>query len=101
MINFKVTEKEINEYRQAQPFPHMVIDDFLPPSLLNGVIDDFRNYNNWGWDNSDYSKDHQVKKFFSLNSFHEIYLKNNEPVHRKQFKILDTHRPFLEESLAD
>ncbi len=65
MINFKVTEKEINEYRQAQPFPHIVIDDFLPPSLLNGVIDDFRNYNNWGWDNSDYSKGHQVKKFFS------------------------------------
>jgi Rps23 Pro-64 3,4-dihydroxylase Tpa1-like proline 4-hydroxylase/glycosyltransferase involved in cell wall biosynthesis len=65
MINFTVTEKEINEYRQAQPFPHMVIDNFLPPSLLNGVIDDFQNYNNWGWDNSDYSKDHQVKKFFS------------------------------------
>ena len=65
MINFKVTEREINEYRQAQPFPHIVIDDFLPPSLLNGVIDDFRNYSNWGWDNSDYSKGHQVKKFFS------------------------------------
>jgi len=65
MINFTVTEKEINEYSQAQPFPHMVIDNFLPPSLLNGVIDDFRNHNNWGWDNSDYSKDHQVKKFFS------------------------------------
>ena len=65
MINFTVTEKEINEYSQAQPFPHMVIDNFLPPSLLNGVIDDFRNYNNWGWDNSNYSKDHQVKKFFS------------------------------------
>jgi len=65
MIHFTITEKEINEYRQAQPFPHIVIDDFLPPSLLNGVIDDFRNYNNWGWDNSNYSKDHQVKKFFS------------------------------------
>ena len=65
MINFTVTEKEINEYRQAQPFPHIVVDNFLPPSLLNGVIDDFRNYNNWGWDNSNYSKDHQVKKFFS------------------------------------
>ena len=65
MINFTVTEKEINEYSQAQPFPHIVIDNFLPPSLLNGVIDDFQNYNNWGWDNSDYSKDHQVKKFFS------------------------------------
>jgi glycosyltransferase involved in cell wall biosynthesis len=65
MINFTVTEKEINEYNQAQPFPHIVIDNFLPPSILNGVIDDFKNHNNWGWDNSDYSKDHQVKKFFS------------------------------------
>ena len=28
MINFTVTEKEINEYKQAQPFPNIVIDDF-------------------------------------------------------------------------
>jgi len=35
MINFTVTEKEINEY------------------------------NDWGWDNSQYSQQHQVKKFFS------------------------------------
>jgi Rps23 Pro-64 3,4-dihydroxylase Tpa1-like proline 4-hydroxylase/glycosyltransferase involved in cell wall biosynthesis len=65
MINFTVTEKEINEYNQAQPFPHIVIDNFLPPSILNGVIDDFRNHNDWGWDNSKYSQQHQVKKFFS------------------------------------
>jgi Rps23 Pro-64 3,4-dihydroxylase Tpa1-like proline 4-hydroxylase/glycosyltransferase involved in cell wall biosynthesis len=65
MINFTVTEKEINEYSQAQPFPHIVIDNFLPPSILNGVIDDFRNHNDWGWDNSQYSQQHQVKKFFS------------------------------------
>lgn len=65
MINFTVTEKEINEYNQAQPFPHIVIDNFLPPSILNGIIDDFRNHNDWGWDNSQYSQQHQVKKFFS------------------------------------
>lgn len=65
MINFTVTEKEINEYNQAQPFSHIVIDNFLPPSILNGVIDDFRNHNDWGWDNSQYSQQHQVKKFFS------------------------------------
>ena len=65
MINFTVTEKEINEYNQAQPFPHIVLDNFLPPSILNGVIDDFRNHNDWGWDNSQYSQQHQVKKFFS------------------------------------
>ena len=33
--------------------------------------------------------------------FHKIHIKDNEPVYRKQFKILDTHCPFLEESLAD
>jgi hypothetical protein len=35
------------------------------------------------------------------NFFHKIHLKDNEPVYRKQFKILDAHHPFLEESLAD
>jgi hypothetical protein len=35
------------------------------------------------------------------NIFHKIHLKDNEPVYRKQFKILDAHRPFLEESLAE
>jgi hypothetical protein len=33
--------------------------------------------------------------------FHKIHLKDNEPVYRKQFKIPDAHRPFLEESLAE
>ncbi len=35
------------------------------------------------------------------NFFHKIHLKDNEPVYRKQFKIPDAHRPFLEESLAE
>ncbi len=35
------------------------------------------------------------------NFFHKIHMKDNEPVYRKQFKIPDAHRPFLEESLAD
>ncbi len=35
------------------------------------------------------------------NFFHKIHLKDNEPVYRKQFKIPDAHRPFLEESLTE
>ena len=38
----------------------------------------------------------RVKDFF-----HKIYIKDNETVCRKQFKIPDAHRPFLEESLAE
>ncbi len=30
--------------------------------------------------------------------FHKIHLKDNEPAYRKQFKIPDARRPFLEES---
>ena len=33
----------------------------------------------------------RVKDFF-----HKIHMKDNEPVYRKQFKIPDAHRPFLE-----
>ncbi len=35
------------------------------------------------------------------NLFHKIHLKDNEPGYRKQFKIPDAHRPFLEESLTE
>ena len=38
----------------------------------------------------------RVKTFF-----HKIHLKDNDPVYRKQFKIPDAHRPFLEESLEE
>ena len=38
----------------------------------------------------------RVKDFF-----HKIPMKDNELVNRKQFKIPDAHRPFLEESLAE
>ena len=38
----------------------------------------------------------RVKDFF-----HKIHMKDNEPGYRKQFKIPDAHRPFLEESFAE
>jgi hypothetical protein len=33
--------------------------------------------------------------------FHKMHIKDNEPIYRKQFKIPDAYRPFLEESLAE
>jgi hypothetical protein len=35
------------------------------------------------------------------NFFHKIHMKDNEPVYRKQFEILNPHRLFLEKSLVD
>ena len=33
--------------------------------------------------------------------FHKIHLKDKEPVYRKQFKIPDAHKPFLEENITE
>jgi hypothetical protein len=30
-----------DQYVSAEPFPHIAIDDFLPPALLEGCLDDF------------------------------------------------------------
>ena len=65
MINFTLTEKDIDKYQTAQPFQHIVIDDFLKDSLLNEVLNEYKDYDDWGWDNSKYSENHQVKKFFA------------------------------------
>ena len=64
MINFTLTENEINQYKNGQPFPHIVIDNFLNPSLIKPIVKEFNDFQNWGYDNSDYSKNHQVNKFF-------------------------------------
>ncbi len=32
--------------------------------------------------------------------FYKIHLKDKEPVYRKQFKIPDAHKPFLEENIT-
>jgi len=34
-------ERNADAYRSADPFPHIVIDDFLPPEVLNKVVNEF------------------------------------------------------------
>ena len=65
MVNFNITENEINQYNNAKPFPHIVINDFLQESILENVLNEFKDFKQWGYDNSNYSKDHQVNKFFA------------------------------------
>lgn len=38
-----------SEYVQAAPFPHAVIDDFLPPALLESVLHEFPKVNSVQW----------------------------------------------------
>jgi hypothetical protein len=40
-------------YTTAQPFPHVVIDDFLPPSVLQRVLDEFPEPDDRDWEDFD------------------------------------------------
>jgi len=65
MIKIGVTEEMKSQYSTAAPYPHIVIDGFLPAGILERVIEEFGRYHAWGHDPSAYSATHQQKKFFS------------------------------------
>ncbi len=64
-INLDLNEDRIEEYRSSLPFPHTVIDNFLPEWIAKKMVEEFKKYEDWGYDPSKYSMGHQVNKFFS------------------------------------
>lgn len=66
MITVKNSVKELHEqYVNAEPFPHIVIDNFLPESILNLVEKEVKVHPDWYWDDSEYVEGYQVKKFYT------------------------------------
>jgi Rps23 Pro-64 3,4-dihydroxylase Tpa1-like proline 4-hydroxylase/glycosyltransferase involved in cell wall biosynthesis len=65
MLNLKMSENEIVQYSINEPFPHIVIDNFIEEPILTDIVNEFQNFSNWGYDNSEYSKNYQVNKFFA------------------------------------
>lgn len=51
------------KYNLSKPFPHIVIDNFVDPTLLKDIINEFNNYQFFGHDPK--STKYQVKKLFS------------------------------------
>ena len=52
-----------NKYNSSEPFPHIVIDDFVDSNLLEDIINEFDTYQSFGHDPN--STQFQVKKLFS------------------------------------
>jgi Rps23 Pro-64 3,4-dihydroxylase Tpa1-like proline 4-hydroxylase len=44
-----LADRHRDEYRKAKPFPHVVIDDFLPEKDLDIVLDEFLQAQDEGW----------------------------------------------------
>ena len=64
MINdLTLPEKISGMYKNAYPFPHIMIDNFLDEKVLRQVVEEFESYDNWSSDPT--YKLHEVNKFYS------------------------------------
>ena len=46
-----------DQFQTASPFPHVVIDDFLPPDLLDAVLTEFPRPEEIDWEEYDSSRE--------------------------------------------
>jgi len=76
MINLDLSKQLSNQYQEAQPFPHIVIDKFLPETILDSVLDEFNKNENWWYDRVKWTEPYQVNKFYWP---HDIETANNMP----------------------
>lgn len=60
--------KKLNfNYLDAEPFPNLVLDNFIDPEIAKQCFVELKNYDGWGSESSDnlYMAAHQVKKFYT------------------------------------
>lgn len=70
------------QYKNADPFPHIVMDNFMSEDFLNRVLEEEKSYKDWCYDPSDLMRDHQVNKFYSPANGEETleFLKRNAKI---------------------
>ena len=64
MINLKLADQLSFDYQSSQPFPHIVIDNFLENKFANIAAEELKNFEGWDYDPTDYSSGVQQNKFF-------------------------------------
>jgi Rps23 Pro-64 3,4-dihydroxylase Tpa1-like proline 4-hydroxylase len=76
MINLDLSKQLSTQYHKTKPFPHIVIDKFLPETILNSVLDEFNKNENWWYDRVKWTEPYQVNKFYWP---YDIETANNMP----------------------
>ena len=51
-INLEFGDDKTLEYQSSRPFPHTVIDNFLPGWVAKKIVEEFKSYEDWGYDPS-------------------------------------------------
>lgn len=67
MIDLNLAEKLSTTYRCNQPFPYIVIDNFLPEFVLKTCKKEILNHDVWHSDTVEFTKEFQQNKFYYPN----------------------------------
>jgi Rps23 Pro-64 3,4-dihydroxylase Tpa1-like proline 4-hydroxylase len=68
MINKDILNSADNlksSFRQAYPFPHIIIDNFFDPFILDQSLSEIQKYDDWAFDPNNYAAGNQVNKFYA------------------------------------
>lgn len=87
MIDYSLASKIKTQYRNAFPYPHIVIDNFIDPHILKTAHTEIKKYKSWGHDASQDIM--EVNKFYTPWSEENIQeLENEAPVSRYILRYL-------------
>lgn len=89
MIDYIFADKLKLNYQNNSPFPHIVIDDFLPDYLLETVLKEIETHNEWYYNTEKWVEEFQVNKFYYPN--HDT----NEDDFRKKLPLTKFTLDFL------
>ena len=64
MIDYTLSDKLKVQYQTANPFPYIVIDNFLPEFILKKTKEEILKHDTWFSDNIEWTKPYQQKKFY-------------------------------------
>lgn len=68
MINIEAIEKQVEDFKSAKPFPHLILDDFVDPATAEKLSDEFPNID----DSSLFSYSNPLEKKSALNDWNKF-----------------------------
>ena len=71
-----------SQYQQAQPFPHVVMDDFLDPGIMQVARAELQRFQDWDHDPTPSNTPYQVNKFFVPSPRSEIFERTLDSLRR-------------------
>jgi Rps23 Pro-64 3,4-dihydroxylase Tpa1-like proline 4-hydroxylase len=81
MINYELSENLKTQYKNGIPFPHIVIDNFLPEFLLKSCIDEIVQHDEWHFNTEEWIDEYEKNKFFYPSATTDMnYFKKKLPI---------------------